>query len=39
MNTNIEKKTIEDNVIWIILTIVGIFCFYVTIQSFFGDNN
>ena len=28
---------IEDNVIWIILTIVGIFSFYVTIQSFFDD--
>lgn len=29
---------IDNNVIWIIPTIVGIFCFYVTIQVFFSDD-
>ena len=29
----------EDSAVYIILAIVGILCFYITVQSFFSDNN
>ena len=29
----------KDSVVWMILIIVGILCFYMTVQLFFGDND
>lgn len=29
----------EDSVMWGILAVIGIICFYITIKLFFGDND